>query len=65
MAEAIVKWTGENDQGQEKIYPHLQMALAEAKHHPNARVVSERMEYQYDADGRLQYRHLKWWERES
>jgi len=39
------------------------MALAEAKYHPNARVVSERMEYQYDADGRLQYRHLKWWER--
>lgn len=63
MAEAIVKWIGEDDQEQEETCPYLKLALAEAKHHPGARVVSERTEYWYDENGRLQYRHMKWWER--
>lgn len=65
MAEAIVKWAEDNHAMREKSCPNLQMALAEAMHRPGARVVSEGTEYWYEADGRLRYRHLKWWERES
>ena len=63
MAEAVVKWVEKDGQEKTTTCPNLDLALAEAKHHPNARVVSERMEYWYDADDCPQYRHLKWWER--